>query len=641
MENTETSTGNLTPEVVASVKESLERVLGSKPFLGSDRLRRFLRFIVEKSLSGQTDSIKEYVLGLEVFDKGPSFDPRIDPIVRVDASRLRSKLREYYEIEGKEDPVRIDLPKGNYVPVFRLVNDRELPSTRVAEGVGSTKESAAKTASHVSNWLWLLVGLGLAGILYGGYLFRTDRKLVPTSSVRFTIAPPEKTAFEDDIALSPDGRLLAFSALRAKDQNSLWVRSLDSLVARELSGTDGARQPFWSPDSEWIGFVAHGKLRKIKASGGAVHVLADVGYFLGGTWNRDGVIVYSRSIEDPLFQTRPDDGKPRPLTTIDRSLNEAHYSPFFLPDGNHFLFTAFNAAEVHHTESRGGLYVSSLSNPGQRQLVGSMVGAVFAPSGHLIYNRDGSLVAQSFDVTRHKVFGGAQVVAEQVPIRHYWYPSFSVTHTRLAFMSHLPEFSQLAWYDRSGKQLDLLGFPGIYMDPQLSPDNSQIAVSTGQSDRNKCDIWLLKASQGGLSRLTFFATSPLTPIWSPDGRQIAFAHGKDGYAQLFEKLVDGSREEQLLLKTQTTKHASDWSSDGQSLIYGDWAPSTKMDIWVLPLSGTKEPFTYLRTPAHEGQAKLSPNGRWMAYTSNESGKDQVYVQSFPQARGKWLISGEE
>ena len=474
-----------------------------------------------------------------------------------------------------------------------------------------------------------LVALGI--VLAWSYFRRTTIEL---GTVRLFIPPPDKSSF-GSFALSPDGRHLAFVATDASGKTLLWIRSLDSLNSQSLAGTEEAVYPFWSPDNRFVGFFAGSKLKKIQAAGGPVQTLCNAPVPRGGTWNSEGVILFSPTPNEPIYQVSAGGGEPTQVTTLDRSrLENSHRWPQFLPDGRHFIYSVLGGADTR------GVYVGSLGANEQRRVLNiPNSDALYATPGYLLFRREATLFAQAFNAQTLQIAGEPLPIAEPVAFDAASFQTlFSVSETgMLAYSVGGSIKTQLAWVDRSGKQTGFIEQPGYYFRPALSPDEKRVAVDNVDMQGNR-DIWIIEFGRGNTTRFTFDPALELWSVWSPDGSRVAFASNRAGTLDLYQRSASGTGPEELLLRTERPKTPMDWSRDGRYLLYQVTDPKTQSDLWVLPMVGDPKPFPLLQTQFNERVPRLSRDGRWVAYTSDESGAWEVYVQTFPPAGGKWQIS---
>ena len=501
--------------------------------------------------------------------------------------------------------------------------------------------------------VWTLAGLALVALsaILAATLLARRAPATAAEPVQFVI-PPEKGSLIAPFnaqAVSPDGRQIVFTASGAAGTQQLWIRRLDSLHATTLTGTDGAGQPFWSPDSQSVGFFAGGKLKTIKVRGGAPQTLADAPFPLGGAWSRDGVILFGRAIGSPLFRVPAGGGATTQATSLEQTSGiAAHGAPFFLPDGRHFLFVVLTGPVT------GDVYVGALDSHDVKLLLRSNSAAVYSPSGHVLFLRETTLMAQPFDLSTLSTRGEAVAVAEGVG-RFFMMISFAVSDNgTLVYRTAGAGQTRLAWVNRAGQTQGSGASAGVYDDMALSPDDKRVAFARpGQSGT---DVWLTDLDRRITSRFTFRPLINNVPIWSPDGQQIVFASARDGLLDLYRRASDLSSPDELLLKLNARPilFPSDWSADGRFLTYYRTDPKTQLDIWTLslgidrrPIGGghpesadERKPVPFLQGDFNESQGQFSPDGRWIAYVSDESGGQQVYVQSFPTPTGQRQISTE-
>jgi Tol biopolymer transport system component len=435
---------------------------------------------------------------------------------------------------------------------------------------------------------------------------------------------------------------VAFVASGADGRVFLWVRPIDSLESVRLSGTEEAIFPFWSPDSRFIGFSAAAKLKKVEASGGPPQILCDAPLFAAGAWSQQGVILFGAINRGGLLRVSAAGGTPAPVTKVDAPQEVSHAFPYFLPDGRHFLYF-IRSSRLERT----GIYLAALDSDRRQRLLASDSSAAYAPPragdrGHLLFLRDTTLMAQSFDARKLEFAGEPFPIAEHVG-SGFASAFFSVSAGGvLAYRGVSSQLLQLAWFDREGRRLSTAGPPGVYArDLALSPDGARVAVTRSDPQQNNVDIWLLDLARSIPSRFTFHLSEDSNSVWAPDGSRIVFSSARDGPYDLYQKASSGAGNEEALLKSDQTKYAHDWSRNGEFIVYSVVDPKTNLDLWVLPTSGDRKPVPFLQTEFDETQAQFSPDGRWLAYVSNESGRYRVYVQPFPASGGKWQVSSDE
>jgi Tol biopolymer transport system component len=451
---------------------------------------------------------------------------------------------------------------------------------------------------------------------------------------QFVILPPEKASFSPDptsLAISPDGRQIVFAAAGSGRGASLWLRPLDSLAAHELAGTEDGIQPFWSPDSRSIGFFAHGKLQKIDVAGGPAQALADASFPLGGAWSRSGVIVFAPRL-GTLYRVSAAGGAATPATYPgERGIDVL---PSFLPDGQHFLFLG-----AIPRAGASKVYLGSLESREVMPVIREDMAALYAPPGYLLFLRGSTLMAQAFDAVHLVVSGDPAPLAEHVGVGTIGRGAFSVSDGgTLLYAPGAASQTHLMWMDRSGKQLSEAAPPGEYGDPELSADGKRVIFGRSVSTTIPFDVWMLDLERHITSRFTFQSCN--VPVWSPDGSTVVFAMVGNGVVDLAQRPSNMSTSEQILLKLNSSPilYPSDWSSDGRYLAYYRTDPKTQLDLWILPLFGDRKPFTFVRSEFNESQGQFSPDGKWLAYVSDEGGSPQIYVQSFPTPSGKWQVS---
>ena len=514
---------------------------------------------------------------------------------------------------------------------FQTAHDIRLQLQWIAEG-GSQVGLPAPVAHRRKSrerlaWSLAAAAAAAAAILGVGFVRRAPAR---PHLVRFEIANPEGITTIDAPRISPDGRTLAFNATDSSGKSRIWVRPLNALVAQPLAGTEGATRPFWSPDSKFLGFVAEGKLKKVEVSGGPPQKICDAPRGSDGSWSTQGVILFDGTGTDPIYRVSAAGGTPVAAAKVEASRKETQVAwPEFLPDGRHFLYMA-NGAKAEDNAYR----IGSLDSAESMALAPAQTLVSYALSGYLLFVRDKTLVAQPFDAKALKTTGEPIPLAEHIGTDSVGLARFSVSRDGTLAYRTGESGDRLLWVDRSGKEGEVAGDPGDYHNPAFAPGGDRLAFDLGDPRSGKPDIWIRDLKRAVNSRFTFGDGATFCPLWSPDGRFIAYTVGED----LFEKAVEGQGEEKLLLKSDELKFACDWSRDGRYIAFCSQGKETGWDIWVLPTFGDKKPAPFLKTQFSELMPVFSPDGRFLAYHSNESGRSEVYVQSFPGPGGKWQIS---
>lgn len=473
-----------------------------------------------------------------------------------------------------------------------------------------------------------VAGAGLALWLAPAGLFPLPVGAGPTTHLAI-VAPPDLEGHYFGPSLSPDGRHIAFVSVRAGEQPRVWLRSMDSPTPRALPGTEGALRLFWSPDSRQIAFFAQGGWRRIAVFGGSSELVCEAATGVwGGSWSKDGVIMFSGGPGDGLYRISPGSPLPERLTQPDSSTHEdAHLWPVFLPDGRTFLYTVASARP-----DTQGIYVASLDAPHGRRLNDAWSATAYAPEGYVVYARDQLLVAQRFDTERLTFTGDPQVVGARATSARWGY--FSVARGVLGYLS-AEQRAQMVWLDRGGRELGLLGREGAIGGPALSPSGRHAALHIADTASGNDDIWVFDLSNGNGARVTRTAASDSDVVWSPDGSEVAYA--RDGMAFYRSSIAHDDTDRLLFRSSGGEVYPNDWSSDGKWLVYSDFSNSWA-DLWLLPVPAATRPVPLRRTPFGEHQARFSPDSKWIAYTSEESGRPEVYVQAVPPDSKRVLVS---
>ena len=509
---------------------------------------------------------------------------------------------------------------------------------------GIAAQGAAGLKARARAWMIATILLGLAIVTVAiGYV---RRPVTEPRAIRSAILPPERSSFlfsgirSGPVVMSPDGARLAFVARTFEGRTLLWVRSLDAVTARPLEGTDGATFPFWSADGRFIGFFADAKLKKIDASGGSPQTLCEAPIGRGGSWNQEGTILFAPDVNYGIYRVSASGGEPTPVTALDESRQQSnHRWPYFLPDGRHFLFFARSPDSQYN-----GTYVGSLDSKEQKLLLPGLSNALYAPPGYLLFVRESVLMAWRFDAGSLELTGEAVPVAEPVGVNGSAQRSgFSVSSNGiLTYQGERFESGwQLVWFDRAGKQGSSVGETAIHLSHRLSPDGQKVVEQINDVRTGNVDLWIYDLARDVKTRLTFEPTTESWPIWSPDGAHIAYASNRKSRFHLYQRASSGAGEEEPLLDDpDTDARPLSWSRDGRYLAFvrRQARGTTQADIWILPLFGDRKAFPIVQSPFEESTAAFSPDGRWLAYESNESGRNEVYVTPFPGAGGKWQVS---
>jgi eukaryotic-like serine/threonine-protein kinase len=526
---------------------------------------------------------------------------------------------------------------------WQTAHDVKLQLKQIAEGGSQVSAGApaitAPPLKRETPWAWGLVAL-LGALAACGFIlaYLASQKQPPV--LRVDINPPEKMQFNlsgdhgGPPMISPDGRYLVFSA-NGPNGTQLFLRALDSVSARALPGTESATFPFWSPDSRSIGFFTEDKLKRIEVGGGAPVSICNSTLGRGASWNQDGTIVAALSYNSGISRVPASGGTPLEITKVDSAAYSSHRWPWFLPDGKHFLYVAVNHNAPNSPET--GVFLASIDGKENKLLLHTFTNAIYA-SGRLLYQHDNSLVARPFDLSSGTLSGEPATLSENVQNDiGLWRMNLSASDNgMLVYASGSVAGTEiLAWYDRSGRQIGTVGGQGEYFDLDLSSDDKKLAVT--ELNTAVATTWMYDLTTGLKTRVSFTGGAHLTPMWSPDGTQVAFTSNQQKAISV--KTVGSNAPEQNLLSSNEPIYAAitDWSRDGRYLMYLQGA-GVNTALWVLPLFGDRKPFKYMDSSVMQRGGTFSPDGRWVAYNSDESGRPEIFVASFPWTGTKWQVS---
>jgi serine/threonine protein kinase len=558
----------------------------------------------------------------------PEIDPNLDAIVLECLEkdpRERTQSIAQVSLDLKRYKRESSRQRASRVTVSRTI----LKPSEVTQPFEGSKSSRGSRIAWIVAAFFFIVAV-IIGVLY------FKRPSTDVQTTRSYIHPPENLTFatqssgvgEGHLALSPDGSMLAFVAADSAGKTHLMVRAFNTLNAKDLPTTEGAFYPFWSPDNRYIGFFQSGKMKKIEVSGGLPVTICDAPDGRGGSWNQDGVIIFSPSAGEAIYQVPAAGGTATAVTKLDTSRRvSSHRWSHFLPDGKHFLyFSRYSFGGVEREED--ACVVASLDGKVNKRLMSANGNVVYA-SGYLIYLRERTLMAQPFDVDKLETSGGAIPIVESVEYDLGFNRAvFSVSPngTLVYHASSTQSGFQLELLDRTGKSLGKIAEPAVYSSVAISPDGKKLAFDVNRS--KNMDIWIYDIARGLPTRFTFDPSADQYPVWSPDGSHIVFCSDRRGYLDLYQKTTSGAGVEEILLQSLDQKFPLDWSTDEKFIAYAAYESKGMGDLWILPLAGDRKPFEFLRTEFEEYLCQFSPDMRWISYGSNESGSWELYVRPF-------------
>ncbi len=522
----------------------------------------------------------------------------------------------------------------------KLPDDRWQSSSDLASELKWINESGAQVAGGArmrattesrERVAWLIAVASTVALIITSIWLRNSKPLEQTMYFPAPMVFPAR-----DIATAPNGHTVAvLGYLESAGKNALWVYELGSQAARSLADTEGATYPFWSADGRYLAFFADGKLKKLEVSGGPVQIICDAPSGRGGTWNKDGVIVFTPDARSGvgLYRVSASGGVVTPLSKLDKNRRElSHRWPMFLPDGTHYLYMATNFAGQKNADA---IFVGSLDSDEKHFVVEASANAAYAAPGYLLFYRDKTLFAQSFDLKRFALTGEARVVLTdlqyQPQVKRALFDA-SKNGLLVAQTGSGVALSHVVWFDRKGRELGAVGKLDVYGNVSIAPKGESVAVSVTDIASQNTDVWTHDLQRGNAKRLTFDPAQDSVPIWSPDGGRLLFASNRRDYNDLYVKNSDGAQEEKNILRSDVDKFPNDWSRDGRYILY-----TQGTDLGFVALPELKDSL-FLKAPSVLRNGQFSPDGKWVAYSSNETGKWEIYVTSFPAPRGKWQVS---
>jgi eukaryotic-like serine/threonine-protein kinase len=610
----------------ASVRSALGLVISSDAFAGSKQCQDFLRLVVERALAGELDTLSERMIGVELFGRPADYDTSNDDVVRVRAAEVRKRLAQYYK-EATSTHVDIVFPPGSYLPEFHW------PSRMRAEDEAVTSEPPVGVAPRARRTAALVISASLVIVSLALIVWFQHRpKPQSINTVRLTLGLPEGVTLHrnwhpfEHIALSPDGQTLVFAATDASGQNFLWIRALNSSEAQQIEQTDGALLPFWSPDSQFIGFWAGGKLKKVRRSGGIPETIYNVPEIAQGAWGPDGTILFARAVNSPILRISPTGGAATPVT----SLLPGEVSQMwvqFLPDGKHFIYLARTSLTSDDPGAR--IYAQSLDGGASIPLLSSESRAI-AVTDFLLFAQEQTLFAQSMDWKAFRKIGEPSLLARNVAASPAYLGTSEFTASQNGVLIYGTakgsSFDQFNWYSRDGTVIGSLEPLVDYQQFTLSPDGKYLALNSFHQHASG-SLWLIDLATNTTTPLTTDPHAQSDPVWSPDSRYVAFnllPNGGSDPPFLVEKIEIGSQQPQKIYGDNERHWVEDWSRDGRFLLTHD----TKT-FSIIPLTGDSKPKALYSSSFIKDEFHLSPDGQMIAYGENRTGRWEVVLASFP------------
>ena len=626
----------LSDEQANLVRSELDSVISSDAFAPSKRCQDFLRLVVEHVLAGDLDSLSERMIGAEMFHRPIDYDTSNDAVVRVRATEVRKRLAQYYREAAQTPVVRIDLQPGSYVPEFHWSS-----SGRVADQV-TTPVPSQGIAPQSRRTLWLAISAVLVcASLFAIIWLQSHSKVQSNNTLRLSLGLPEGVTLHrnwhpfEHIALSPDGQMLAFAATDASGKSFLWIRALSSPEAQRIAQTEGALLPFWSPDSQFVGFWAEAKLKKVQRSGGVPEVIYSVPEIAQGAWGPDGTILFARAVNSSILRISPNDGSVTPVT----SLLPGQVSQMwvqFLPDGKHFIYLA--RTSLTSSDPGAKIYVQSLDGGAPTLLLASQSRAIAVPD-YLLFAQDQTLFTQRMDWKAVRKIGEPLMLAHNVAASPAYLGTSEFTASQNGVLIYGSatgsSFDQFTWYARDGAVTGSLQPVIDFQQFTLSPDGKHLALNSFHQHATG-SLWLIDLESKTTTPLTIDPHAQSDPVWSPDSRYVAFnllPNGGSDAPFLVQKIEIGSQQAQPIYGDNDRHWVEDWSADGRFLLTHD----TKT-FSIIPVADNIKPKALYSTSFLKDEFHLSADGQLIAYGENRTGTWEVFVAAFPSFQGIKQVS---
>jgi len=628
--------GKISAEQAASVRSALESVISSDAFAGSKQCQDFLRLVVERAVAGEVKTLSESMIGTELFGRPAGYDTSNDGVVRVRAAEVQKRLAQFYK-KAEVNQVRIELPPGSYVPEFHWSSP-----TRV-EDQGVTITPSRPFSPQWRRKAALIAVLVLVAAILGFVVwFQLRPRTASMNAVRLSFGLPEGVTLHrnwhpfEHIALSPDGQTLAFAATDASGQSSLWIRPLDSSVAQHIDRTEGALLPFWSPDSQFIGFWASGQLRKVRASGGVTEAIYSVPEIAQGAWGTDGTILFARAVNSPILRVAAGGGA-TPVTSL-RPGEVSQMWVQFLPDGKHFIYLA--RTSLTSDDPGAKVYAQSLNGGAPTPLLESQSRAT-AVTDYLLFAQNQTLFAQRMDWKALRKIGEPLLIARNVAASPAYLGTseFSASQNGVLIYGTArgSSFDQFDWYSRDGTVTGSLDPVIDYQQFTLSPDGKHLALNSFHQHATG-SLWLIDIATNTTTPLTTDPHAQSDPVWSPDSRYVAFnllPNGGSDPPFLVEKIEIGSQQPQKIYGDDERHWVEDWSRDGRFLLTHDTRTFS-----IIPLTGDSKPKPLYSSSFLKDEFHLSPDSQLIAYGENRTGRWEVFLASFPSFQHIQQISAD-